>query len=149
MFEDFDRIVKEKNLKYSDVARGAGISYSTITDWKAGRYTPKADKLQKIADFLDVKIWDLESEYIVFQSFDLLTELQHMHDDPAYFPESTIEAGAKDAEKLNKERKAKSQERKMLESFRFLSETNKDAALQYLTFLCEQEKRKSNSASNA
>lgn len=38
------------------MAKGAGIPYSTITDWKAGRYTPKLDKLQKIADFLNVSV---------------------------------------------------------------------------------------------
>ena len=56
MFEIFDKIVKEKNMKYSEVAKKAGISYSTITDWKAGRYTPKHDKLQKIADCLEVSL---------------------------------------------------------------------------------------------
>jgi len=56
MFKIFDALVKQRNLKYSDVAKNAGISYSTITDWKAGRYTPKQDKLQKIANYLDVSL---------------------------------------------------------------------------------------------
>ena len=56
MFTKFEQIVNKKGLKYSDVARGAGIAYSTITDWKAGRCTPKFDKMQKIADFLGVPI---------------------------------------------------------------------------------------------
>ena len=56
MFERFDNLVKQRKLKYSDVSKGTGISYSTFTDWKKGRYTPKADKLKKIAEFLDVSM---------------------------------------------------------------------------------------------
>lgn len=56
MFETFETLVKQRKMKYADVAKGAGIPYSTITDWKAGRYTPKLDKLKKIADFLNVSV---------------------------------------------------------------------------------------------
>ena len=40
----------------SDVSRETGVSYSTFTDWKTGRYTPKADKTQKIADYFGVPL---------------------------------------------------------------------------------------------
>ena len=33
-----------------------GISQSTLSDWKTGRATPKADKLCKIAEYFDVTI---------------------------------------------------------------------------------------------
>mgnify|MGYP001025064518 FL=1 len=33
------------------VAKQTGISTATLTNWKYGRYTPKVDKLKKIADF--------------------------------------------------------------------------------------------------
>ena len=56
MFEIFEKIMKEKGLRYADVARGAGVHYSIITDWKAGRTTPKIDKLQRIADFFGVSV---------------------------------------------------------------------------------------------
>lgn len=42
--------------KDSDVARGTGITKSTFSDWKSGRYIPKQDKLKKIADFLQVDL---------------------------------------------------------------------------------------------
>ncbi len=61
MFLIFEQIMNEKKLKMSDVARGAGIPYSTLTDWKVGRYTPKMDKLQKIADFLGVSLEYLQT----------------------------------------------------------------------------------------
>lgn len=54
MWERFEELMKAKKLRIADVSRETGISYSTFTDWKAGRYTPKADKIQKIADFFDV-----------------------------------------------------------------------------------------------
>ncbi|MBC6678760.1 helix-turn-helix domain-containing protein [Zhenpiania hominis] len=56
MYEIFERLLKEKNLKGADVTRATGIASSTLTDWKKGRYTPKQDKLQKIADFLGVSL---------------------------------------------------------------------------------------------
>ena len=56
MFETFETLRKQRKMKYSDVAKGAGIPYSTITDWKAGRYTPKLDKLKKIADYFGVSV---------------------------------------------------------------------------------------------
>lgn len=40
----------------STVAIGAGITKSTFSDWKAGRYQPKDEKMQKIASFLGVSV---------------------------------------------------------------------------------------------
>lgn len=52
MWQRFEKILKERNLRIADVSRGSGVPYSTFTDWKAGRYSPKRDKIEKIADFL-------------------------------------------------------------------------------------------------
>ncbi len=43
-----------KGFKDSEVAQGTGIGKSTFSDWKSGRSTPKGDKLQKIANFLNI-----------------------------------------------------------------------------------------------
>lgn len=49
--------LRDKNgCKDSDVAKGAEIPKSTFSDWKAGRYTPKQEKLKKIADFFNVSV---------------------------------------------------------------------------------------------
>ena len=56
MYEIYERLLKEKNLKSSDVARATGINPTTFTDWKKGKYAPKADKMQKIAEFLGVSV---------------------------------------------------------------------------------------------
>ena len=54
MWERIELLMKERGLRIADVARGSGVSYSTLTDWKAGRYTPKNDKIVKIANFFEV-----------------------------------------------------------------------------------------------
>lgn len=45
-----------KGLKDAHVATGTGIGKSTFSDWKSGRSIPKNDKLQKIADFINVPL---------------------------------------------------------------------------------------------
>lgn len=52
----YAEIRDSKGLKDADVCRLTGIANGTLSDWKAGRSTPKMDKLQKIADALDVPI---------------------------------------------------------------------------------------------
>lgn len=54
MYEYFERILKEKHLKPSDVSKGTGISSSTLSEWKSGKHTPSVEKIKKIADFLGV-----------------------------------------------------------------------------------------------
>ncbi|KAA8502003.1 helix-turn-helix transcriptional regulator [Mediterraneibacter catenae] len=55
-YERYCEIRDKCELKDSDVAKGAGITKSTFSDWKAGRYTPKQDKMQKISDYLGVSV---------------------------------------------------------------------------------------------
>lgn len=51
---NFSKIIEERGIKKSDVARATGIPYSCFTDWTHGRYMPKLDKIHKIADYLGV-----------------------------------------------------------------------------------------------
>ena len=55
-YENYCKIRDSKNLKDAKIASMTGIAKSTLSDWKAGRSQPKADKLKKIADFLGVSI---------------------------------------------------------------------------------------------
>ena len=61
MYEIFEKLLKERGLKIADVARDTGIPYSTFTDWKSARYTPKSDKRQKIADYFGVSLKYLDT----------------------------------------------------------------------------------------
>ena len=56
MYEIFDRLLKEKGLRASDVSKATGIHGSTFSDWKSGRSKPKQEKLQKIADYFGVSV---------------------------------------------------------------------------------------------
>ena len=51
MYEIYQRLLDEKGIKNADVARATGISNMTLSDWKRGKSVPKADKMQKIAEF--------------------------------------------------------------------------------------------------
>ena len=55
-YERYCELRDKYGYKDSDVAKGSGVSKSTFSDWKAGRYTPKTDKMVKIASFLGVSV---------------------------------------------------------------------------------------------
>lgn len=56
MYKRYCEIRDAKGLKDADVSRGTGITKSTFSEWKSGRSQPKTDKLQKIADFLEISL---------------------------------------------------------------------------------------------
>ena len=56
MYERFEELLNENGMKVADVAKGTGIRSGVFTDWKKGRYVPKADKLRKIAEFFGVRL---------------------------------------------------------------------------------------------
>lgn len=52
----FDELCKKKGVRPADVTRATGITSATFSEWKKGTYTPKADKLKKIADYFGVTV---------------------------------------------------------------------------------------------
>lgn len=62
MYEIFERLLKERNVTATEVSRATGVPRSSFTDWKKGRSTPKADKLQKIADYFGVPLETFTSD---------------------------------------------------------------------------------------
>lgn len=55
-YSRFEHLLNIKGVTASEVSKATGISRSALTDWKMGRYTPKLDKIQKIADFFGVNM---------------------------------------------------------------------------------------------
>lgn len=55
-YEYFENLCKSRNIKPADVSRATGIATSTLTNWKKGKYTPKQDKLQLIANYLGTSV---------------------------------------------------------------------------------------------
>lgn len=56
MYEIFEQLCQEKGVTAYKVCKETGITTATISNWKAGRYTPKQEKMQKIADFFGVSL---------------------------------------------------------------------------------------------
>lgn len=48
--------MEQNNVTAYQVSKVTGIAQSTLSDWKMGRSTPKADKLQKLAVYFGVSI---------------------------------------------------------------------------------------------
>lgn len=53
-YEKYAEIRDEKKLTDGKVAEMCGFGRSTFSDWKAGRSIPKIEKMQKIADALEM-----------------------------------------------------------------------------------------------
>lgn len=56
MYEIFAKLMKANGCTAYQVSKATGIAQSTLSDWKSGKSVPKADKLQKIADFFGVPV---------------------------------------------------------------------------------------------
>lgn len=55
-YKVFQELCEKHGVRPGTVSRATGIATSTLTSWKKGRYTPKADKLQKIAAYFNVPV---------------------------------------------------------------------------------------------
>lgn len=56
MYEKFVQLLQKNGLTAYKVSKDTGISQSTLSDWKTGRATPKADKLLVLAQYFNVPI---------------------------------------------------------------------------------------------
>lgn len=71
MYSIFAKLLEQNGIKTSQVARETGISNMTFSDWKNGKSVPKADKLQKIADYFNVSV-----DYLISGSEPLSPSMQ-------------------------------------------------------------------------
>ena len=56
MYEIFEQLLKMHGITAYRVAKETGVTTATLTSWKQGKYTPKPEKLQKIADYFGVSL---------------------------------------------------------------------------------------------
>ncbi len=56
MYEIFEKLLEERGISAYKVSKDTGVTTATLTNWKQGKYIPKQDKLQKIADYFDVSL---------------------------------------------------------------------------------------------
>lgn len=55
-YKRFAELLAKNNVKAATVAKATGIATATLTEWKNGTYTPKADKLILIARYFNVPL---------------------------------------------------------------------------------------------
>ena len=56
MYEIFEKLCEQRNVTPYKVSKATGISRTTLSDWKSGKYQLKHEKLQKIADYFGVSV---------------------------------------------------------------------------------------------
>lgn len=56
MYEIFEQLLKKHGVTAYRVAKDTGVTTATLTSWKQGKYTPKREKLEKIAEYFGVSI---------------------------------------------------------------------------------------------
>lgn len=56
MYEIFEKLLKERGITAYRVSKETGVTTATLTSWKQGKYTPKTEKMQKIADYFGVSL---------------------------------------------------------------------------------------------
>lgn len=54
MWEIVQKLLNDRKMNMRDLSRATGVAYGSLGDWKAGRSTPKIDKIRKIAAFFGV-----------------------------------------------------------------------------------------------
>ena len=69
MYEIFEQLLSKYGVTAYKVAKETGITTATLSNWKQGKYTPKQDKLQKIADYFGVSL-----EYLMTGKEDVVKE---------------------------------------------------------------------------
>lgn len=52
----FQDLLEKKNITAYNVAKNTGVTTATLTSWKQGKYVPKNDKLEAIANYLGVTV---------------------------------------------------------------------------------------------
>ena len=55
-YEVYARMRDARGVSDYGVATATGVDPSTFTNWKQGKYSPKLEKLKKIADYFGVSI---------------------------------------------------------------------------------------------
>ena len=55
-YDTFKKLCDEKGVTPSAVSKATGIATSTFTNWKKGLFTPKLDKLERVADYFNVPL---------------------------------------------------------------------------------------------
>lgn len=56
MYDKMEALLKREGVTAYKVAKDIGLSRTVFSDWKNGKSQPKADKIQKIAEYFGVPV---------------------------------------------------------------------------------------------
>lgn len=56
MYKKYAALRDKAEVTDYEVSKKTGIPTSTLTNWKYGRYTPKLDKIFKLANYFNVSV---------------------------------------------------------------------------------------------
>lgn len=102
MWEVFEQLCRERGVTPYRVGEETGIKGSTFYGWRTGKYTPKQDKLQKIADFFGVSLEYLqtgkEAEVYVDPETARIAQTLYQRPDLALLFEAAEDASPEDVE---------------------------------------------------
>ena len=56
LYNKYDELLRKKGVTTAEVCRETNVSPATMSHWKNNIYTPKADKLTRIAHYFGVPI---------------------------------------------------------------------------------------------
>lgn len=56
MYYIYEKLRDERKLTDYRVSKDTGIPTSTLSSWKHGDYTPKIDKIMRLANYFDVPV---------------------------------------------------------------------------------------------
>lgn len=56
MYDIVEKLLAERGITATKLARELGLSQSTFSAWKRGEYVPKGDKRKKVADYFGVTL---------------------------------------------------------------------------------------------
>ena len=100
MYEKVEKLMASRGVSAYKVAKDLGFSQSLFTGWKKNQYEPKADKIQKIADYFGVPVsyfYGEEDKPTYYLDDETAEMAQALHDDP------NLRAMFKATRKLSKE----------------------------------------------
>ncbi len=72
MYSTFEKLLNTYGITAYRASKATGITTSTLTAWKQGEYTPKLDKLQKLADFFAVS-----TDYLLGKNNDEIYDVKY------------------------------------------------------------------------
>lgn len=75
MYEIFEKLLKEKGKKTSDVAKATGIPQQTFSAWKRRKGKLSAENLKKVADYFEVSM-----DYFAWGNVDYVATVEKIED---------------------------------------------------------------------